>query len=240
MLSNTTAIIRDKDMKVTKYKDLFLCSLTDLAFTEKEKALLLRLGNEDTEEEILDMITAAEQIANPKAVFAVCSVEERQGKPTLNGISPNSAFVCDKLKDRHRAFPYVASCSGELDAFAAAYKGDALSEYWADAIKQVYLNRIMQALFAYMKKEYRIEGHFSALNPGSLADWPVNGQQELFAMLGGMEQVYEKIGVYYNESFLMFPNKSVSGIGFESEVFYENCQYCPIAGCPNRRATRIE
>jgi hypothetical protein len=37
----------------------------------------------------------------------------------------------------------------------------------------------------------------------------------------------------------MLPSKSSSGIAFESEVFYENCQFCPLENCPNRRAKRV-
>jgi hypothetical protein len=37
----------------------------------------------------------------------------------------------------------------------------------------------------------------------------------------------------------MFPTKTISGVAFESEAFYENCQYCPLEKCPNRRAKRL-
>ena len=65
-------------------------------------------------------------------------------------------------------------------------------------------------------------------------------QKELFEILGGPEFVRDAIGVTYSDSWLMTPTKSMSGILFESETVYENCQHCPLERCPNRRAKRID
>ncbi len=227
-------------MKITEYQGFWVGRLEDVTLTEVEKQHLLKLGNEDTEEEILEMIEEAGKIADPKVLFAVSSIERAKDGVLVGGVSIDSPLVIAKLQDKNRCFPYIASCSSELDAFALAYKGDPLCEFWADAIKQEYLSKIMREYFTYIKKEYRIDKHFPALNPGSLADWPISGQKEQFEILGGRESVAAAIGVTYNESYLMYPNKSGSGIAFESEVLYENCQYCPLQDCPNRRAKRIE
>ena len=95
---------------------------------------------------------------------------------------------------------------------------------------------MMMAYRDFIKEQYHTAGHLSSLNPGSLAAWPISGQQELFEILGGRDFVRETIGVTYNDSFLMLPSKTGSGIMFESEVVYENCQHCPMKDCPNRRA----
>ena len=97
-----------------------------------------------------------------------------------------------------------------------------------------------QAYKAHLQERYHTSGHLSALNPGSLAAWPISGQAELFAILGGKEFVQETIGVTYSDTFLMFPSKTISGILFESEVFYKNCQHCPLTNCPGRRAKQIK
>ena len=91
----------------------------------------------------------------------------------------------------------------------------------------------------YSSPRRRQPRHLPSLNPGSIAAWPISGQAELFAILGGREFVETQTGVIYTPSYLMLPSKSVSGIAFESETFYENCQYCPIDNCPGRRAKRI-
>ena len=71
------------------------------------------------------------------------------------------------------------------------------------------------------------------MNPGSLADWPLEQQAELFEVLG---DVRGAVGVELTESCLMIPIKSVSGIRFSTEVQFENCQLCPRDVCPGRRA----
>ena len=71
------------------------------------------------------------------------------------------------------------------------------------------------------------------MNPGSLADWPLEEQRHLFRLLG---EPRKAIGVELTESFLMVPIKSVSGLRFPSGAHYENCQLCPRDPCPGRRA----
>ena len=226
-------------MKITNVGKFMVGRIEDTAFTDKEKEQVLRFGNEETEEEILDMIAEAEEIADPKVLFGVCGIED--GEPIKVGdVAIDSALVKEKLSPLNRCFPYIASCSKELNEWAKQYDGDPIAEYWADEIKQIYLQKIMKEIKPYLTEHYHIVGHAPALNPGSIAAWPISGQEPLFAVLGGREFVKEQVGVLYTDSFLMVPNKSVSGIVFESEVFYENCQHCPIDGCPNRRAKRSE
>lgn len=215
----------------------YIGTLEDCSLSDKEKAELLKLGNEDTQEEILDLAAEAEKIACPKALYTVCSVEAAGDFVQVNGVNMESALVTEKLKGKNRCFPYIVTCGTELNAWAEQYAADPLAEYWAEEIKLLYLQKIMKQLFPYLKETYRTGGHFTALNPGSLESWPISGEQELFDILGGAEYVKRQIGVAYTESFLMIPNKSASGIGFESEVFFENCMRCPLTGCPNRRAS---
>ena len=61
--------------------------------------------------------------------------------------------------------------------------------------------------------------------------WPTGGQRPLFTALRP-----EEIGVTLNESCLMSPIKSVSGVLFPSESGFENCAVCPREGCQGRRA----
>ena len=69
--------------------------------------------------------------------------------------------------------------------------------------------------------------------PGSLADWPITQQQQLFSLFGDVEA---KIGVRLTDSFLMLPMKSVSGVYFPTETSFESCRLCPRKVCPGRRA----
>jgi hypothetical protein len=76
-------------------------------------------------------------------------------------------------------------------------------------------------------------GRTAVMNPGSLANWPLEEQRLLFRLLG---DPHEAIGVQLTDSFLMVPIKSVSGLRFPTEMHYENCQLCPRDPCPGRRA----
>ena len=86
------------------------------------------------------------------------------------------------------------------------------------------------------KEYFDAAGHVSRINPGSLKEWPITGQLPLFEALGG---VTADIGVSLAESMLMSPVKSVSGIMFQGDTPFENCQLCPKANCPNRRAPYV-
>ena len=71
------------------------------------------------------------------------------------------------------------------------------------------------------------------MSPGSLADWPLQEQRQLFTILGN---TWDTVGVRLTDSLLMVPIKSVSGIRFPTESSFESCQLCPRAQCPGRRA----
>jgi len=73
------------------------------------------------------------------------------------------------------------------------------------------------------------------MNPGSgeVEVWPIEQQRELFSLFG---DVRKQIGVELTDSFLMMPNKSVSGIQFPTETDFRTCQVCRRKNCPNRVA----
>lgn len=225
-------------MTITQKGPFLVASLEGDVLTEKDREALLKFANEDEdlEEELCSLMDEADKIARPVALFGVCEVAENA---CVNGIFIPSDLVVEKLTGKNRCFPYIATCGTELEEWSLQYKGDYLAEFWADEVKKKFLFHITQSTLKHIKEAYRTSGHLAAVNPGSLAQWPVSGQQELFAILGGREFVEETIGVIYTDSFLMLPSKTVSGISFESEVFYENCQHCPLTRCPNRRAKQI-
>ena len=204
--------------------------------SEKDRQALLVLANEETEEELIDLMDEADSIADPLALYGVCPVEEGR----VGGVDTGSEMVLSRLRDKARAFPYIVTCGPKLEEWSKKYASDFLLEYWADEIKKRFLGIAAGEFRSHIKERYRTAGHLAALNPGSLAGWPISGQKALFNMLGGPDFVKDTVGVTYSDSFLMFPTKTISGIAFESETFYENCQYCPLDRCPNRRAKRLK
>ena len=226
-------------MKIVSVDSFFVGRLEDRTLPEKDWAKLLSLANEEFADELEEMIDAALPLADPLVLFGVCPVTADSQQVRVNGVVIPSQLAFDKLSGKNRCFPYICTCGPALEEWSKQYAGDLLAEYWADEIKKYFLMRIRVEFNALVKAHYKTGGHLASLNPGSIAAWPISGQKELFATLGGREFIERQIGVIYTPSFLMLPSKSVSGIAFESEAFYENCQYCPIENCPGRRAKRI-
>ena len=227
-------------MKLTQAGAFLLGRPEDKALSLEEQTRFASMNQEETQEELEELLREAPALADPVVLFGICGIQEGPGQSVrVNGVEVSSGLVREKLGGRNRCFPFIATCGTALARWAEKYRGDFLTEFWADEIQKLYLNRVTSAFFPYLKEQYCTKGHLTSLNPGSLQDWPLEGQRELFQILGGPDQVKELIGVEYTESFLMLPFKSVSGIAFESGAFYENCQYCPLDGCPNRRAARL-
>jgi hypothetical protein len=207
--------------------------LEQLTIDEKDLAAAIQMEAND---EIQTMLTEAQAIAKPIAIYTVCKPERHPECIKLNGTVIPEPFVKKMLGESETVIPYVASCGVEIDAWAANYS-DMFAQFVADAIKQQFLLKIMEKLFSDIHSRYfDSEKNISTLNPGSLVEWPLSGQVPLFTILGG---VTEDIGVTLSDSLLMTPNKSVSGIMFQTEEAYHNCQLCPRKDCSGRRAPYI-
>ena len=97
---------------------------------------------------------------------------------------------------------------------------------------EMALAAALDQLHTHLEEKYHL-GRVKAMNPGSLEDWPIGQQKELFRILGDVKSA---IGVELTDSCLMLPMKSASGILFQTESNFESCQLCPRKNCPNRRA----
>lgn len=227
-------------MKIQKNDHFFLGTPEEVTLSPADRSRLEALANEEYADELAEMLDESQSLASPCVLFGACHVSKADDETVLvNQIPVPSPLVFEKLNERNRCFPYICTCGTALETWSEQYAGDVLAEYWADEIKKYYVGRVTAAFYAFLKEEYHVSGHLTSLNPGSISAWPLSGQHDLFEVLGGKDYVKEQIGVTYTPSFLMLPSKSVSGIAFESEVFFENCQYCPLDTCPNRRAPRI-
>ncbi|MBN1874225.1 MAG: vitamin B12 dependent methionine synthase [Anaerolineae bacterium] len=208
--------------------------LTDIPFTLDTEQLIhqlrLKVGSSHIAE-VQSLARDAEVIAHPKAMYKIAYIENKgENDVHIEGIQFTSRVLRVNLDQAHRVFPYVATCGTELNAWAAGFT-DMLQQYWADAIKQMALRAATTFLFHRLKTSYQLASH-ATMNPGSLADWPLAQQHPLFTLLGDPQTA---ISVELTTSYLMIPNKSVSGILFTTETRYENCQLCPREKCPGRR-----
>ncbi len=209
--------------------------LTDIPFELDLAALSRQLRVEpDTEDarEFSELIEKARAVGNPKAVYKECYVEERgDDTVTIDGVTFSSRVLRTNLDGVERVFPHVATCGEELDGIALP-GGDFIKQFWLDAIKETLLRFITNYLNAYIDRKYALD-KTAVMSPGSgdVTVWPIEQQTHLFALLG---EVKDRIGVELTDSFLMVPNKSVSGIRFPTGIAFRSCQLCHRRHCPSR------
>jgi hypothetical protein len=192
----------------------------------------LRIG-EDSEytNEISCLVREAQAIAKPKAIYAGASIESRNDDSVvIEAITFTSRILRVNLEETDQVFPFIATCGIELEKWSTSIEG-MLNRYCADMVKESALESATRALGEHLAETY-CPGLLSMMNPGSLPDWPLSEQRNLFDLFG---DVVDSIGVHLTDSFVMFPVKSVSGIFFPASERFESCQLCA-RKCPKRRA----
>lgn len=213
-----------------------IITLDDFSLTEKERDRLITVAGTDNSDEICGMLDSAAAAARPFALYAVLPIDEKtENGVVINGVTIKSPLMRTNFDRVNRVFPYIVTCGPALEDWSETYSDDPLGEYFADEIKKLYLGKMIFRMNEYIRSEYSIKSHFPTMNPGSIKEWPLSGQRELFEIFG-RGYILEHIGVRLTDSMLMLPSKTVSGIGFESEKQYHNCTRCPLTNCPNRRA----
>ena len=209
--------------------------LDNLAFKPNLDYLIehlhLKVGSKETEG-FKQMAAEAQEIARPKAYYKLSAIDARgDDYIVVADTQLDSRILQVNTQDLHRVFPFVVTCGTELAEWAQGYS-DLLERYYADELKLAALRSAMRQLEKDVKQRYN-PGRIAAMEPGSLKDWPIQQQKKLFAILGDTQTL---VGVHLTPSMLMVPDKSVSGIYFQNEKGYTNCQLCPVKNCPSRKA----
>lgn len=182
--------------------------------------------------EIERLVAEAKKIARPKVLSSIVSVQGKgEDQVLLDGKPFTSKILRKNLSEVHRAFPYVITCGIELYKWVKAFE-DPFTSYLADGIALFALDEAQTHFLNYLSKHFGLMKS-GTMNPGSLEDWPIQAQIPLFDLLGDPQGA---IGVNLTESLLMIPRQSVSGILFETEKDFVNCQLCPREVCSSRRA----
>lgn len=192
----------------------------------------LRIEEEDDVMQFNQMLNTVMEIANPQIVFGEAYVTERYDDGIkINEIRFNCILMKNNLANVNRVFPFIATCGQELYKWAKGIE-DIFERYWADHIMEIVLRRAIRKLYTVVNSQYGLVKPAS-MNPGSLEGWPIEQQKMLFEL---MENKQKSIGVELTETFLMIPQKSVSGILFKSKSGYSNCKLCEMKNCPSRSA----
>jgi hypothetical protein len=178
------------------------------------------------------LIDKAKSLIEPKAAFELCYINEKlQDAVIVSGLRLESKVLRKNLDAVERIFPYVVSLGSALEQ-AAGKMSDLLEAYYLDAIGNIALTAVRKQLHDHLCNKFGLK-KISFMSPGSLQDWPLEAQSQLFQLLPDLEA---SIGVRLNKSLLMIPTKSVSGIYFQTEVSFFSCQLCQRGKCPGRKA----
>lgn len=198
-----------------------------------EKLLVQKTGNWGQFQELFE---AARTVITPKATYGIRYIGEKlEDAVIIDGICFRSRVLRKNLEMVGRVFPYVVTIGPGLEEKADASQ-DLLEKYYLDTIGNIALNKARKYLEDELEARFAIEG-LSLMSPGSLKDWPIEEQRSLFSLLEGGENA---IGVKLNDSLLMIPRKSVSGIYFPTKTSFYNCQLCPRKHCEGRKAAYNE
>jgi hypothetical protein len=211
--------------------------VSGIPFNVDEEKLIDQLkverGGED-EAAFREFAGRARKAGNPRFICDACFVEEKgTDTVTFGGRTFRSRVLRANLETVERVFPYIVTCGREFDDLVPT-DGDFLKAFWLDTLKEAALGAATNALFSFLARRHGIR-KTSSMNPGSgpAGTWPIEQQKELFAVFGDVEG---RIGVKLTDSFLMVPNKTISGIAFPTETDFVTCSLCPREECPNRRA----
>jgi len=206
----------------------------ELDVNELLEKLRVRSGSEDSKE-IVALAEKAAPILRPKALYEVMFIESKgEETVTFGGVTFTSRVLRVNLEKVERVFAYIATCGHELDAAMPVPMDDFIKRFWVDTIKEMALWAAQKYLSDVLETTYGL-GRSATMHPGAgTADiWPIEQQRLFFSMFGNVEEL---IGVRLTDSFLMIPNKSVSGIYYPTEVSFKTCQLCPRHKCANRQA----
>ena len=174
----------------------------------------------------------AMHIGRPKALYKIALAKyPGEDRVEIDAILLHSRLLKTNLCKSDIVLPFLCTCGTELEEWSQQFT-DIMQKYWVDTIQAFALGSAMNALETSTQQRYHPRT-LSTMNPGSLADWPIQEQQNLFRLFGD-DAV--RIGVTLTEGLMMKPLKSLSGIFFASDEGFINCQLCSREKCPGRRA----
>jgi len=193
----------------------------------------LRIGEDDEDaQSVRELLARVTPIIKPKAIYDLSSIGEKGADSVeIGGVLFSSRVLRVNLDQAYRVFPYIATCGMELE-IVPEVPNDPLHSYWLNEIRAMAVSAAVTHLREHIDSRFK-PGHMAHMAPGSIEDWPIGQQVQLFSLF---PDVQEQIGVRLTDSFLMIPMKSVSGVLFPTETDFESCRLCPRTVCPGRRA----
>lgn len=183
-------------------------------------------------QQVNKLMELAQSVIEPKVAFQACYVNDKSAESvTIDGVRFKSRVLRGNLDKVGRVFPFVLTVGAAVDTLIEK-TGGVIEKYFLGEIANIALDETRRGFENHLRTQYALE-KISCMTPGSLQDWPIEGQKDLFSLLPDVETT---VGVQLTGNLLMRPSKSVSGIYFPSKVSFFSCQLCPRRLCDDRRA----
>ncbi|WP_455368141.1 hypothetical protein [[Eubacterium] cellulosolvens] len=182
-------------------------------------------------QEVLNILKVAESLIDARAVYKAasfnCISEDTIG---IDNVLLRSMILRTNLIHSSKVFPYILTIGGKLEEEAKSY--GLLERFFLETIGDIALQEAVNYLESFLKERYEIR-QLSCMNPGSLEDWPLTQQRQVFMLFQDVEKI---LRVKLTEHCYMIPRKSVSGVFFPTESKFYSCQICPRKRCDSRKA----
>ncbi|MFH2218163.1 MAG: vitamin B12 dependent-methionine synthase activation domain-containing protein [Pseudomonadota bacterium] len=155
-----------------------------------------------------------------------------------------SAKLSKTLGDCKEVVCFLATIGERIESeISRLFRQNRLADaYVLDAMGSAAVENLVEQFQAGFEEDCGTRGKAVTprFSPG-YCDWPVTEQEKLFEIIDS-----ERIGVELNDSCLMTPRKSVSGVfgilpdDAHGDGAYTPCSDCRKTGCPHRRAPNSE
>lgn len=176
------------------------------------------------------LVTEARPLVRPRAGAILSHVTPLEGDQIeVDGVLLTSSLLKTKIGELKRVFPYLATEGTEMAEWGDSYRG--AEKIFANAVQQMALQKAKELLEKTILEKYGIP-QVSTMNPGSLKIWTITQQAPLFQILGPLP---EQLGITLLPTFMMKPEQTSSGIFFQTETKFHNCELCPMDNCPGRK-----
>lgn len=180
---------------------------------------------------IEELIAEINSFVTPAFIYRNASCEvEKTGFKVEDTYFETSRTIAALLRKSEEGVVFIATAGGEfqrwLDEISAS--GDALRLFVADAIGTTIVETMGDYMERCLEEELGEKKHTNRFSPG-YCGWNIEEQFKLFSLFDS-----ENCGVTLNESFLMHPIKSISGvIGVGDEVITKKygCSICKRIDC---------
>lgn len=220
----------------------FQLKFSDLTIDREEILLNLGYGGNEPDAQIMaeleQIIAHANKICMPRAAYRICSGQMvSKHFIEIDAIPMKVGSIIGGYLEKATHFGvFVATAGSQYDDYLHQLKdeGDIVKEFLADAVG----SEIAEATVRYITTQIAEDASGNGLSitnsysPG-YCGWHVREQQALFAIFPA-----EPCGIKLNDSSLMHPVKSVSGIvGLGAEIIQSPyaCEICGLQTCYKRK-----